>query len=108
MNTEMLSDAAASDCTMICLNGALDKVRSGYYPALLFPNLAKSAERFYVDFEAAYYLRPLGGGAGWLYRVYPEPWQLARTTKEGPPALLPQTFEQRPSLADAVALLRSS
>jgi hypothetical protein len=60
---------------MVCLNGALDKVTSGYYSNFLNPKLGECAERFFSRFEQVYYLKPIGSGRGWLYRVYPEPWQ---------------------------------
>merc|ERR1712129_296342 len=61
---------------MVCLNGALDKVTSGYYSNFLNPKLAKCAERFFSKFEPVYFCKPLGAGRGWLFRVSPEPWQL--------------------------------
>eukprot|EP00965_Chrysotila_dentata_P208761 6184887-Pleurochrysis_carterae.AAC.2 len=100
MNLEKLYQPSVP---MVILNGALDKVRTGYYPALFYPEFAKCATRFYSDFEAAYYLRPLGG-IGWLFRVYPEPWQLVRQQRDD--LQLIETFERRPMLGDAVARLR--
>ena len=69
-----LADPTAVTCVV---NGALDKVRDGYYPALFFPGLAK-ATPFYRGFEQAFFLKPVSdkGVYGWLYRVYPEPWQV--------------------------------
>lgn len=60
------------------VNGALDKVRDGFYPAFAFPSLAKTASRFYTNFSAAYYLRPISdkGLYGWVYRQYGEPYQV--------------------------------
>ena len=68
------------------VNGALDKVRNFYYPAIFFPKLAATVERFYQKFESVFYLKPISdkGAYGWLYRVYPEPWQVVlQTVKEG-------------------------
>lgn len=61
----------------IIVNGALDKVRDGYYAAFIFPNLAKTFP-FYKSFESVFYLKPVSdkGVYGWLFRVYPEPWQV--------------------------------
>jgi len=84
---------------MICLNGALDKVTSGYYTNFLRPIsalLSQCSARFFVKFESAYYLKSLGMNQGWLYRVYPEPWQLHRQTAEG--FELVETYEEKPSL----------
>jgi len=77
---------AAPDSTMVIVNGALDKVRNFYYPAIFFPKLAATVERFYQKFESVFYLKPISdkGVYGWLYRVYPEPWQVVlQTVKEG-------------------------
>jgi len=67
---------------LLIVNGALDKVRDGYYPAFFFPNLAKTVDRFYRKFETVFYLKPITdkGLYGWLYRVYPEPWQVILQT----------------------------
>lgn len=72
---------------MLCLNGALDKVTSGYYSNFLNPNLAACAERFFSKFEPVYYLKPIGSGRGWLFRVYPEAWQCAPTAAGRRPPL---------------------
>lgn len=91
---------------LVVVNGALDKLRSGYYPKLFFPKLVDCSRRFYQDFEALYYLRPLAAGAGWLFRVFPEPWQLARQGTEG--LELIKTFDSRPTLAEAASTLRDA
>lgn len=65
---------ASPESVMVIVNGALDKVRDGYYPAIFFPKLAETVDRFYKRFESAFYLKPISdkGVYGWLYRVYPE------------------------------------
>ena len=70
--------AARPDTTMVIINGALDKVKGGFYPAFVFPKLAKTVDPFYNKFESGFYLKPFSdkGVYGWLYRVYPEPWQV--------------------------------
>ena len=62
------------DSILIVVNGALDKVRDGYYPAVFFPKLAQTVDRFYKRFDSVFYLKPIvdKGLYGWLYRVYPE------------------------------------
>jgi hypothetical protein len=50
---------------MLCLNGALDKVISGYYSNFLNPKLGECAERFFSQFDQVYYLKPIGSGRGW-------------------------------------------
>lgn len=107
LNLETLSAADAEPARgngvpLVCFNGALDKVRSGYYPAIFFPRLAQCVDRFYSRFEAVYYLRPLSG-RGFLFRVYPEPWQLVRQTKTELVTI--ETYETRPSLRACVERL---
>jgi Domain of unknown function (DUF1995) len=72
--------------TVTCVvNGALDKVRDGYYPALFFPALAKTIP-FYQQFTPVLIAKPINdkGFAGWLFRVYPEPWQVILQTAKRP------------------------
>jgi hypothetical protein len=49
---------AQPETTMVVINGALDKVRGGFYPAVFFPKLAATVDRFWKKFEAAFYLKP--------------------------------------------------
>ena len=62
---------------MIVVNGALDKVRDGYYAPFIFPKLAKTFD-FYKSFQPLLYLKPISdkGLYGWLFKVYDEPWQV--------------------------------
>lgn len=78
---ESSSSPSSQSCVTIVVNGALDKVRDGYYPPLFFPALAKTIP-FYKSFEAALVLKPVvdKGVYGWLFRVYPEPWQVILQT----------------------------
>jgi Domain of unknown function (DUF1995) len=76
-----------NDGVMTCIvNGALDKVRDGYYPALFFPALAKASQSFYQESAAkvqtVFYLKPITdkGLYGWLFYVYGEPWQVVLQT----------------------------
>ena len=89
---------------MVCLNGALDKVTSGYYSDFLNPQLASCATRFFSRFEPVYYLKPIGSGRGWLFRVYGEDWQLFRQTKED--LELVETFAKRPTPQQCVDRLK--
>ncbi len=77
VNCEKMS-FAQPNTPVVVINGALDKVRGGFYPAVFFPKLAATVDRFYKKFESAFYLKPFSdkGVYGWLYRVYPEPWQV--------------------------------
>lgn len=101
LNIEILG--GIDDAPIVVLNGGLDKLRTGYYPRLLFPKLYDSVDRFWAGFEEAFYLRPLSG-SGWLFRVYPEPWQLFRQTREE--LVLLETYEARPALAGLTERLR--
>ena len=73
INCEKIYEASP-DTVMVIVNGALDKVRDGYYPGIFFPKLAATVDRFYKKFESVFYLKPISdkGVYGWLYRVYPE------------------------------------
>ena len=77
VNCEKMSNAQP-DTPVVIINGALDKVKGGFYPAFVFPKLAATVDRFYKKFDAGFYLKPFSdkGVYGWLYRVYPEPWQV--------------------------------
>eukprot|EP00891_Asterochloris_glomerata_P008847 jgi/Astpho2/8847/Aster-05482 len=71
--------AAAGGQPIVVFNGELDRIRSGYYPALFFPKLGRLAKTFLPDFEAAYYIHNFKGTKGGaLFRAYPGPWQVYR------------------------------
>lgn len=94
LNVELLK---RDGIPLVCLNGALDKVTSGYYSNFLNPRLAQCALRFYSRFEQAYYCKPIGSGRGWLFRVYPEDWQLYRQSRDE--LTLVETYPKRPTPA---------
>mmetsp|Transcript_8867 Transcript_8867/g.19028 ORF Transcript_8867/g.19028 Transcript_8867/m.19028 type:complete len:376 (-) Transcript_8867:183-1310(-) len=105
---------ASPDTVMVVINGALDKVRGGYYPGVFFPKLAKTVDRFWKTFESVYYLKPISdkGCFGWLYRVYPEPWQVVLQTRRANAKggmyvedTVVYVSEERPEYNDAVAKL---
>jgi len=101
-----------SKMTTCIINGALDKVRDGYYPSLAFPALAATIP-FYERFEAVLVLRPVAdkGIYGWLFRVYPEDWQVMwqKPTTKGDTTtvdnVVVMTSKQRPSYSDCVKAL---
>ena len=74
-----------SDGLLVSVNGAFDKLRGGFYPRPLFPKLAECVDRFVVDAEALVVLKNVAdkGRAGWLFRVYPEPWLALRAGQGG-------------------------
>ena len=94
-----------SDGLLVSVNGAFDKLRGGFYPRPLFPKLAECVDRFVVDAEALVVLKNVAdkGRAGWLFRVYPEKWQLFAQGKEA--SLLLAEYDDRPSYNDCVATL---
>jgi hypothetical protein len=118
INVEKLHNAASSilaDKTVVTcvVNGALDKVRDGYYAAVFFPALAATVP-FYKQFQSVFFLKPVSdkGMYGWLYRVYPEPWQVilqtARPVQKGDETVMTVentvalVSESRPSYQEAV------
>jgi len=119
INVENLS-SSLPDVPLVVVNGALDKVRDGYYPAVFFPALAATVT-YYKAFEPVFFLKPLSdkGLYGWLYRVYGEPWQVilqipksvqrdgqTATTVENVVALL---SDSRPMYKEAVqAMLKAA
>ncbi len=94
-----------SDGLLVSVNGAFDKLRGGFYPRPLFPKLAECVDRFVVDAEALVVLKNVAdkGRAGWLFRVYPEPWQLFAQGKEA--SLLLAQYDDRPAYSECVATL---
>lgn len=46
---------------MIIFNGELDRIRGGYFPALLYPGIARLEKEFLPQMEAAYYLHNFKG-----------------------------------------------
>jgi hypothetical protein len=126
INVERLHNAASSSllssssppdnkkAIITCvLNGALDKVRDGYYASVFFPALAATVP-FYKQFQPIFFLKPVSdkGLYGWLYRVYPEPWQVilqtARPVRKGDETVMTVentvalVSEERPSYQEAV------
>lgn len=49
---------------IVVFNGELDRIRSGYYPALFFPKLGRLAKTFIPQFESAYYIHNFKGNRG--------------------------------------------
>jgi Domain of unknown function (DUF1995). len=115
INCEKIYEASCLDkSAMVVVNGALDKVRDGYYPAVFFPKLAATVDRFYKKFESVFYLKPLSdkGVYGWLFRVYPEPWQvvlqIVRVGKNGAQYVedvVVDVSDDRPSYNNAISKL---
>jgi hypothetical protein len=96
-HADLLGGESNSKTPTCIVNGALDKVRDGYYNGFIFPALAKTFD-FYKSFEPVFFLKPITdkGVYGWLYRVYPEPWQVILQT--------PYQKQGRTMVQDTVAL----
>ena len=106
LNVELLESSAVP---VLVLNGQLDRVREGYYNKFIFPKVASCAERFYSRFVPVFYLKPLvdKGFSGWLYRVYPEPWQVVLQQKEdGEEGVVVGSFDSRPTYRQSIELLK--
>ena len=58
INVKKLHEQAGSGIPTIVVNGALDKVRDGYYAPFIFPALAKTFD-FYRSFEPLVFLKPV-------------------------------------------------
>jgi hypothetical protein len=104
VNVEKMS-GARPDTPVVIVNGALDKVRGGFYPAVFFPKLARTVDRFYTKFESVFYVKPFSdkGVYGWLYRVYPEPWQVVwedvKPGKDGNPGEFVFFYQNRSNMS---------
>lgn len=107
LNMELLTEGPNGNVPIVCMNGYLDKQRTGYYPRWQFPEIARCGERFLSRFDPVYVLKPvqISGRVGWLLRVYPEPWQLHAQERDG--SYLIETFAERPAFETIKALLAS-
>jgi hypothetical protein len=84
MHAEMIEVAAlwedaveGTSRPLIIFNGELDRLRSNYYPPLLYPKVAKVGREFIPKVEAAFYVHNFkGSNPATLFRQYPGPWQL--------------------------------
>uniref|UniRef100_A0A7S3JY64 DUF1995 domain-containing protein n=1 Tax=Aureoumbra lagunensis TaxID=44058 RepID=A0A7S3JY64_9STRA len=104
-----LEQCELNDGFLISCNGAFDKLRGGYYPPIIFPKLASCVDRFISRFETLLYLKSLNekGRGGWIFRVYPEDWQVHLQDRAGGNTLLVLQSATRPTYQEAVdALLR--
>lgn len=100
LNMELLAEGKGRGIPIVCLNGYLDKQRSGYYPKWQFPDVTRCGEVFLSKFDPVYFLKPMQvkGRVGWILRVYDEPWQLFVQEREGASQL--RTFDTRPSFEE--------
>jgi len=72
-----LVERAPGGVPLVVFNGEIDRVRSGYYPALFYPKVAAAGERVLPRLKTAFYVHNFkGAGGGTLFRCYPGPWQV--------------------------------
>ena len=56
--------AKAASSPIIVFNGELDRIRSGYYPPIVYRKLGKLAKSFIPHFQSAYYIHNFKGSRG--------------------------------------------
>lgn len=109
-----LAKMSSDQTPVVIINGALDKVNGGFYPAFVFPKLAKVTESYYKKFESVFYIKPFSdkGVYGWLFRVYPEPWQVVyESVKQGKDGnaeveyITVDVLDERPSYNTIISML---
>jgi len=103
---------------ILTINGNLERLRNGYYPALFYPGLTAVTNRFYKKFKSVFVINPIAVGGdrlgAWLYKVgLSEPWQVlvktnsqASGAESGGRTSLPRldsisSSEQEPKASDA-------
>ena len=66
---------ADSTRPMICINGALDRLRNGYYPGLFYPKLTSVTKSFYSKADQTFFVQPVACAGdrfrGYITREYP-------------------------------------
>eukprot|EP00884_Botryococcus_braunii_P020999 jgi/Botrbrau1/7583/Bobra.0159s0032.1 len=94
--------AKESGRPIIVFNGELDRIRSGYYPALFYPKIGRLAKSFIPSFTSAFYIHNFKGNRpGTLFRVYPGPWQvLLRDPFDSSRTKVVHTQDSMPSLKE--------
>lgn len=71
------------EAPIVVINGELDRFRSGYYPSVFYPKIAKMSSSFIPEFEAVYYIHNFKGrNPGVLFRKYPEDWKVYRRGRD--------------------------
>jgi len=72
-----LADQDDKDRPIVVINGELDRIRSGYYPAFFYPRLNSAMKGFLEDFDQALYIHNFKGSRGGaLHRTYPGSYQV--------------------------------
>jgi hypothetical protein len=99
--TQLNTFYPSADITYLVINGNLDRLRNGYYPAIFYPELNKISQSFYKKFIPAYLLRPVAIGgdrlATWLVKSYPnENWQLLVKNGQNTEYIVGRTYQEEP------------
>ena len=100
---------AREDCRpIIVVNGEFERLRSGYYPSVFYPKIAKCSKNFIPLLETAYYIRNFKGSRpGVVFRCYPGPWQVFRRDPGNSDALTCLLTQDEPiSVRDAALMLQ--
>ena len=50
-----------TDRPLLIFNGELDRIRTGYLPAIVYPGLARMAKQWLPEFCTAYYIKNFKG-----------------------------------------------
>ncbi|PSC68442.1 LOW PSII ACCUMULATION chloroplastic [Micractinium conductrix] len=94
--------AAAGGATptpIVTFNAEIDRIRTGYYPALFYPKIGQLAKNFTPKFTTAYYVKNFKGATGGaIFRCYPGPFQIYSRTARG--FHLVEEREEMPSLRE--------
>lgn len=86
--------------SLIFFNAELDRLRSNYYPGLVYPQMARLRKDMMPLVTPVYYIHNFkGSGGGVLFRSYPGPWQvLLRLSKDD--VVVVHTQEEQPTLKE--------
>jgi len=90
----------------VAVNCNIDRLRSGYYPSLLYPRLAKSSRRCFDKFDPVFYASNKLIGGGWLVRSYPDEWCVVVDIGGAQQVVL--SSATRPAPSDAERAIRSA
>jgi len=96
-----LADQDDKQRPIVVINGELDRIRSGYYPAFFYPRLQGAMMGFLENFDQALYIHNFKGSRGGaLVRTYPGEFQVFR--RDGPAIGVREVYSQgkMPSLKE--------
>eukprot|EP00963_Diacronema_lutheri_P013698 scaffold2682_cov344-Pavlova_lutheri.AAC.10 len=93
--------AEERDVPVLVINGSLDRIRSGYYPAFWSRKENQFLrETFVPKFQTVYYIHNFKGSKpAVLFRAYPGPWQVLRRHSDGTMELVHEQ-DSMPSLKE--------